>query len=275
MKLSFNTWAYASFPFWMPAYTLEDTITRLARMGYDAVELGGGAPHAYPAYLDAQRRKETVDLLHKEGIVVSSICPALGGGPGYNPGSPYDVERKASVQYYKDVVALAKDLESKAVIYVAGWSVHGTERAQAWEWSRNVLREVASFANEIGVTMMVEPTPADTNIVESADDALRMMREVESPAVKVMFDTIHAMYRGESWVDYVYTMGKDLGHVHITDKDRLAPGAGGTDFAPLIKALRDVGFDGFLTQECGFMPGTDPDAVAKEGLKNLKALLAE
>ena len=48
MKLSFNTWVYSSFPVWVPAYTIEETIKRIARIGYDGIEIGAAAPHAYP-----------------------------------------------------------------------------------------------------------------------------------------------------------------------------------------------------------------------------------
>jgi hypothetical protein len=51
MKYAFNTWAYSSFPAWLPAYTLDEAIRRLAGIGYDGVEIGCAAPHAWPAYL--------------------------------------------------------------------------------------------------------------------------------------------------------------------------------------------------------------------------------
>ena len=39
-KYAFNTWVYGSFPVWVPAYTLDETIRRLARIGYDGIEIG-------------------------------------------------------------------------------------------------------------------------------------------------------------------------------------------------------------------------------------------
>jgi sugar phosphate isomerase/epimerase len=85
MKYAFNTWAYGSFPTWLPAYTLDETIRRLATIGYDAVEIGCAAPHAWPAYLSPDKRKEIRKIADGEGIVVSSLLPAPGDGPGCNP----------------------------------------------------------------------------------------------------------------------------------------------------------------------------------------------
>jgi protein FrlC len=101
-----------------------------------------------------------------------------------------------------------------------------------------------------------------------------MMREANSPNVKLMFDTIHAMYRNEPMQDYVKVMGKDLAHIHVSDHRRLPPGAGGTDFRPLIEALKEVGYLGFLTQEVGFASrGVNPDADAVKGLEYMRSLL--
>ncbi len=57
--------------------------------------------------------------------------------------------------------------------------------------------------------MAVEPTPTDSNLIENADDAIELMRAVGAPNVKLMFDTIHVLYRNEVPTDYVYRMGKD------------------------------------------------------------------
>lgn len=109
MKLSFNNWVYSSFPVWVPAYTLEETIKRIARIGYDAIEIGAAAPHAFPAYMGKERRKAIKKVLDDNGLAVSSMLPAPGGGPGFNVSSPLEEERKAAIEQYKAVVELCSD----------------------------------------------------------------------------------------------------------------------------------------------------------------------
>src|SRR3712207_2681108 len=140
------------------------------------------------------------------------MLPAPGGGPGYNVASPLEEERRAAVEQYRKVIELCSDLGGATVLYIAGWQVYGTSRARAWEWSRTALQQLAHTAADHGVTMAIEPTPEDSNLVESCDDALDLMREVDSTHVKVMFDTIHAYYRNEVPTDYVHAMGADLHH---------------------------------------------------------------
>jgi protein FrlC len=273
MKYAFNTWCYGSFPTWVPSYPLEEAVRRLARIGYDGIEIGCAAPHAWPAYLPPARRKELRRLMEGEGLPAVSLLPAPGGGPGFNGASPYGEERAGTVAHYKEVVDLAADLGAKLVLYIAGWQIFGTSRADAWAYSRDSLAEIAGHAAERGITICVEPTSADSNLVETADDALEMMRETGMGNVKVMFDTYHALYRNEVSADYIRVMGADLAHIHFADTDRRAPGDGTVDWVSVMQAAKDTGFAGHLTMEIGFNTrSVDPDAIARRALTYVKSI---
>jgi protein FrlC len=275
VKLAFNTWVYSSFPVWVPAYPLEVAIERIAKIGYDGIEIGAASPHAYPAYLTKARRREIKAALSANGLALASMLPAPGGGPGFNVASPIKEERAGAIDQYKRVVELCAEWGGKTCLYVAGWQIFDTTREQAWEWSRVALADIAAFAREHGVTLAVEPTSADSNLIETIDDALRLMTESRAANVKVMFDTYHALYRNEVSADYAYRAGKDLHHVHLADVDRNPPGAGRVDYVGLIDALKAVGFDGYLTMEIGFnRRGVEPDDYARRAFNFIKPLSA-
>lgn len=276
MKYSFNTWAYSGFPCWVPSYPLKEVIERLARIGYDALEIGCAQPHAWPYYLDSAQRKEIKRWLTDNNMSVSSMLPAPGGGPGGNIASPTKVERDWTVQYMKDCMDLGLDLDCKTLLCVCGWYGFGTRKRDAWKYAIESISKVADYAKKSGVTVMLEPTATDSNLVEAADDAINMMEDVGKDNVKLMFDTAHALYRNEVPSDYIYTMGKDLKHVHMTDYNRLAPGTAGCDFLPIMQALKDIMYDGYVTMENGFPSrGTHPDSVARISLENLKEIEAK
>lgn len=274
MKISYNTWAYSSFFVWVPSYTLDETIKRIASLGYDGIEIGAAAPHAYPPHLGADRRAQVRDLLQEHGIALSSMLPAPSGGPGNNPASPYVEERRATVEHYKELAELVASWGGKTLIYLPGWIIFGTSRRQAWAWSREVLTEVAHAIAHTGVTLVIEPTSHDTNLCVSADDAIELMQDVNLPNVKLMFDTFHVNYSREVNTDYVYKMGADLKHIHISDNDRLPPGMGVIDFPAVVDALIDIEFDGYLTMETGFhRRGIEPDLDARQGIEYLRPLV--
>jgi len=182
--ISFNTWVYSSFPTWVPSYPLEEVIKRISSFGYDAIEIGCASPHAWPDYLSNERRREILKLLKEKNLKVSAMLPAPGGGPGMNPSSPLAEERKFTINHYKEVVRLASEWECPTVIWVAGWVVHGTSQQDAWNYSLQGLIDVANFAKKHGVTMVVEPTPADSNLIETADDALLLREQTGLSNVK-------------------------------------------------------------------------------------------
>jgi protein FrlC len=273
MKYAFNTWAYSSFPAWLPCYPLDEAIRRIAAIGYDGVEIGCAAPHAWPAYLSKERRAELRNLLEASGLQAVSLLPTPGGGPGFNPASPLPEEREATVRYYNEVIDLASDLGAKKVLYIAGWQIFGTSRQQAWDRTKNCLDQIASHADKKGITIVVEPTAAATNLIETADDAMELMRSVARDNVKVMFDTLHALYRNEIPADYVRAMRDDLVHIHVSDSNRVIPGEGRVDWIGLMQALNECGYDGYLTMEIGLDSRTaDPDQIARTALKFLKGI---
>ncbi len=105
---------------------------------------------------------------------------------------------------------------------------------------KDCLDQIASHADEKGITIVVEPTAAATNLIETADDAMELMRSVARDNVKVMFDTLHALYRNEIPADYVRAMREDLVHIHLSDSDRVIPGEGRVDWIGLMRALNEV-----------------------------------
>jgi protein FrlC len=274
--ISFNTWVYSSFPSWLPSYPLEEVIKRLSTFGYDGIEIGCASPHAWPDYLYKERRQEILKLLKKSNLNVAAMLPAPGGGPGMNPSSPLLEERKFTIQHYKDVIQLANEWDCPTVMWIAGWVVHGTSQKDAWNYSLEGLVDCARFAKDLGVTLVVEPTPSDSNLIETPDDALLLSEEAGESNVKVMFDTFHSLYRNEVPSDAVYSMKDKLHHVHISDNDRLPPGQGRGNFKSVLQALKDINYDGYLSMEVGFHTRqSDPDWYAETSITYLRGLLNE
>jgi fructoselysine 3-epimerase len=276
MKYACNTWMYGSFPCWLPSYPLEEVIKRLATIGYDGIEIGCAAPHAWPAYVSNAKRKALRSLLAERNLAAVSLLPAPGGGPGNNPASPSSEERKATIEHYKEIIDLGHDLGATLVLYIGGWQIFGVTRQEAWNWSLETLRSIADHASQAGITIAAEPTPADSNLIETADDALELMRASGKDNVKLMFDTYHALYRSEVSADYVRAMGKDLVHVHAADVNRLPPGDGVVDWYSLVRALQEANFGGYITMEIGFNSrSVEPDKFAQRAISFLKQVEAE
>ena len=219
-------------------------------------------------------RENVAKMLKENNIKVSSVLPTPGGGCGNNVASPIEAERKVAIQNYKDAIDLAYDLGSHICLYVAGWVIWGVTQKQALQWSKECLIEIAKYAKTKSIIMAVEPTPCEgSNLIENADDALDLMNDSNLDNVKVMFDTIHVLYRKDIMTDYVAKMGDNLSHIHIADLDRTPPGTH-TDFRPLIDALKRIDYQGYLTMEIAIgMQGIDPNLNAQIAYDYMKSIL--
>jgi protein FrlC len=272
MRLSFNAWVYCSFPVWLPARSLDDVIDELAAAGYDGIEVGAAAPHAFPEFLDAARRAEILARVEHHGMAVSAICPALGGGPGYNPLSPERAEREASKRYMAGCIELAADLRCERVIWLGGWRRHGQSHAEAWSHGVEALQAAAAAAQDRGVRLVVEPTPADSNVLERAGDCLALIADAGVQA-GVMMDTFHILHRQDEIGDALREAGEHLEYVHVADEGRDAPGTH-RDFGSMVGQLRALGYDGWLAMEVGFnRREVDPGALARASAAHIRGLL--
>jgi protein FrlC len=272
MKLSFNSWVYAAFPAWLPLRSLEDTIDTLAEIGYDGIEIGAAAPHGFPDQMDAARRRAVSAHLQQRGLEVSALCPAMGGGPGYNPASPDAPEREAGLAYMKGCIELASDLSCPNLIFLGGYRRYGQLETEAFEYQRESLVALAEHAGRHGVRLQVEPTAADSNLLDTAGDCHRLI-DAAGVDAGIMMDTFHIAYRNDDIRESLRQAGDRLGYVHLADLDRDAPGTH-RDFTTVVAELRELGYDGWLSMEIGFnRRESDPDGLARAAYAHVHGIL--
>jgi protein FrlC len=105
-------------------------------------------------------------------LLPSAGCESAGnsgGGSGFNPASPFVEEREATVEQYKQAIDLASDLGATKVLYIAGWQIFGTTHQEAWSPTRDCLDRVAAYASQKDIIIVVEPTAATTNLIQTTD----------------------------------------------------------------------------------------------------------
>jgi sugar phosphate isomerase/epimerase len=214
---------------------VEKSIKRVAKYGYDALELVG-EPDDYDVKGVNRQCKDN-------GIVISSIC------------SLYTTERDlaspdAGVMSVADLAAGVgagvRIVAPTAFGKGGGWKDPEEER----KWAIDGIRESGEYAAGIGVKLCIEAwNRYETYMVNRLEQCLELMREVDLPNVGVMGDTFHMNIEEESIEGAFRAAGKDLIHVHIADSTRAAPSKGHIDFIPVLEALRDIGYEGYLSFE--------------------------
>jgi protein FrlC len=256
----------------LPAYSLEETMRILSEAGYEGIEIACHSPHAWPYYMTQEKREQVNRWQEKYNIAVSSVMAPPGGGPGCNVASTDKAERDFSIQLIKDVIDMGHQWGCKRLAFVAGWHRFGISHAAARRNTLDALKVLGEHALDRDVVICIEATATDSNIVDTPDDAIELIEMAGLPNIGVMFDMQHAFFRKDDPTDYVYTSGKYLKSVHLTDYDRLTPGAGSADFYPVMQALKDIGYDGFVTMETGFSRTSGMRSITKKAIDFLRAI---
>ncbi|TCN21188.1 sugar phosphate isomerase/epimerase family protein [Mesobacillus foraminis] len=246
-KYSATQWIYGN-------ESLEDSLKRLKRFGYQGVELAGE-----PYTIDIE---ETKELLTNYELECSSICGIFT--PERDLSSSNDEIRKKAVEYVKRSVDLAKTLHASTLIVVptcVGKLSPETTLEEEWNNAIQSVKEAGLYAKEQGITIAIEALNRyETYLVNNLTLALRFVEEVNVEGVGIMADLFHMSIEERDMRDSIMKISRYLAHVHIADNTREAAGLGQTDFAPVISLLKELGYKGYITME--FLPAVSNPYVA-------------
>ena len=131
--------------------------------------------------------------------------------------------------------------------------------ATAEEWKRSVdhLRRAAEYAAGTGVVLAEEVVNRfELYHLNTLDQAIRCIDEVDHPNCRIHLDTFHAHIEEKDPAEAIRRAGPRIAHVHISENDRGVPGTGSVQWDASFAALRDIGYDGWLTVEAfgNFLP---------------------
>jgi sugar phosphate isomerase/epimerase len=255
MKYSVSNWIFGKEP-------LEDGFQRLAKFGYDGIELRG-EPRLYKV-------NEIQNLMERYGIKVLSIC---GMYPGPHKDQLRDLShpkvhiRKQAIIYVKELIDLAKVLATPVVIVTpcpVGKNMPLNTKKKEWQWAVESVKEAGNYAGEKGVFLAIEPINRyETYLINSIDEALCFINEVELDSVKIMGDTFHMNIEDADFGLAIRKADRDLIHIHVADSNRQSPGRGHIDFRQIMIALKEIDYQYSLAME-PLPPLSNPYAALSE-----------
>ncbi|MED0716190.1 sugar phosphate isomerase/epimerase [Aeribacillus composti] len=237
---------------------VEKSIERLAKFGYDAIELVG-EPDNYDT-------KQVRKLVSDYGISVSSICSI------YNEqrdlAHPDPAKRRQAIDYVKRVADMSAEVGAPVMIVAPTACMKTSSLADIEDeikWAIEGIREGGEYAAKLNVKLCIEAwNRYETYMLNRLDQAIDMMKKVNLPNVGIMGDTFHMNIEEADIAEAIRKSGDALIHIHFADSNRAAPGMGHIDFAPILKALKEINYQGYVTFE--ILPAAaDPFGVMRKG----------
>ncbi len=257
---------------WMRAEPVETTIRRLAKYGYDSIEISYDSVELSPG---APGVKAVKQMLKENGIRCYGSISLMFTGRDLIHADP--AVRARSVEYLKNCVQMVADLDGSTMSIVpseVGKVKPMASPEEEWQWAIEGLKEVRDFANKVGVRIAIEPLNRfETNFLNRHDQALLLAQEV-GPDVGVCLDVYHMNMEEANMFKAIENAGLQLYDLHVADNNRMACGMGAIDWERLINTCKQIGYDGSLTVE--FVPPIDrtPANPYKNALAAADATLA-
>lgn len=237
---------------------------RAAAHGFDAVEI-------FPRSTGDLNARQLQQLLKEHQLKLA----AMGTGAGWLVHRLRLTDPDASIRaeardFIASVIDFAGRFGAPAIIgSMQGRSEGTVAREQAFHWLREALEQLAARAHALGVPLLIEPLNRyETNLVKSVADGLELLKPLRTKNVKLLVDLFHANIEETSIADAVRLAGCDLGHVHFADSNRQAVGFGHTDYSPIADALRQVGYEGYVSAE--ILPLPDSEAAARQTMASFR-----
>ena len=278
MKLAFSSNAYLKHSF-------DETADRIAAIGYEGLELLADVPHAWPAGLLEGPKRGIRAAMERNGLTFSNVNAFMMNAvndyrqPYWYPSfiEPDPHYRRVRIDHTRRALSLCAELGAPHVTTEPGGPIApGQTRQDAIDLFVEVLKPLAEHAHDEGVLLLIEPEPG--LLLETTDQYLEVADRVGAPSIGLNFDVGHAFCVREDLPAAIAKLAPHIRHYHFEDiaasrvHHHLVPGMGAIDFAAVIAAIRQTGYDGWLTVELyPFLE--DPDAAARGALDVLRPLV--
>jgi len=218
-----------------------DLVYKIKEMGFDIIEI-------------AVEQKELIDwhklkeIVNQTGLKVT-ISGAFGAQRDISHTDP--LIREKGLKYITECIEIAKFMDSPIFggpVYSAVGKtrfISDDQKKRERAWCIENLIKVSKIAEDCGIIVGVEPLNRfETDMINTADQALSLVKEVNHPNIKVSLDTFHCNIEEKSIPDTIRKVGKELlCHIQANESDRGTPGTGNVDWIGIKQALDDIGYD--------------------------------
>lgn len=235
----------------LPGATIAEKLDNAARCGFDGVELLG---HGLLDRLD-----EVEAAFKGHSVKPTAICAGFRG----TLLSPHKDQRELAYNDIRLLLEAAARLEMVGLIVVPIFGGPQVPDLSPWKDAVSIEHELlypqwmelSEFAASLGTLLLLEPLNRyETHFMNRLEQGDAFIKRLEdSRGTKMLADFFHMAIEeadlAASFKDHL----AEIGYVHLADSNRKQPGQGHTDFRTSFQVLKDGGYDGYMSLECGIV----------------------
>jgi sugar phosphate isomerase/epimerase len=253
---------------------IETIFAKAAAIGFDGVELAPFTLADSVETISADRRREIVKAAADAGVEIVGLHWLFVSPKGLHLTTPDETVRRRSADYLKALADFCADVGGKVMIFGSPGQrdlVPPVTYDEGWARAKEVYAAAADTLQARGVTLCIEAlAPAETNFIQTADEAAKMADEIGHPNIDIMLDVKAMASMPDGIIGTTAKFGSRAKHYHVNDPSGKGPGMNGTEFGPILDALAKTDFNGWVSAE-PFDYKPDPDTVARTAYETLTA----
>jgi len=244
--------------------------------GYTGIEIAPFTLASDVHVISAADRQRVRKLAEDAELEVVGLHWLLAKTQGFHLTSPDRAVRRATGAYLTELARLCHDLGGRVLVFGSPQQrnlVPGINLERGIELAVDVFRQAMPALEDLGIVLAVEPlAPAESNFLNTADDAARVIEMIGSPCCRLQLDC-KAMSSEERPIPQIIRRHHTLlEHFHANDPNRQGPGFGELDFVPILTALGEVAYHGWVSVEVfDYAPGVE--SLARDSIEYLRDCL--
>lgn len=254
-------------------WKLEAAMAYAAKAGYDAIEIAPFTLAKYVTDIPAAERQAIRGAAARNGIAIAGIHWVLAQAEGMHLSHSDPAVRERTAKYFCDLVDFCADVGGENIVVGSPKQrslLPGVTLRQAWDWAAETFHGSIKRAEDRGVTICLEPlAPAETDFINTAEEALRFARQFGSARFKIILDVKAMCSESKPIPQIIRESWPHFAHFHANDKNLKGPGFGEVDFKPIAAALKEVGYDGFISVEV-FKFEDGAEVIASKSIEYLR-----
>lgn len=250
----------------------------IAETGYTGIELAPFTLAPLITDVSPQQRRELRAEAEDHGLTICGLHWLLAKTEGFHLTTNDRNVREATTKYLIELGHACADFGGTVMVF--GSPAQRNQRAdvsreQAYENAAEVFRGALPAFAERGVSIALEPlTPRETNFLNTCAEAVELIERVAQPNL-VLHQDVKAMLSEPTPIpELIERYASITGHFHVNDDNLLGPGMGRTDYHPIVKALLDSGYSGWVSVEVfDYKPGAE--YIARESIDYMRRMIDE
>lgn len=259
-------------------WTWEDQCTFIAKTGYTGIEVAPFTLADRAGDVGPQTRTRLRETATANGLEIIGLHWLLAKTEGFHLTTADQSVRNATADYLIELGQLCHDLGGSIMVLGSPQQrslEDGMPHEQATENAIEVLKKcVPAFADQ-NVTLCIEPlAKTETDFCNTCQHAVEMMNEINSPNIRLHQDVKAMLDEGTPIDELIHQFKNEVGHFHVNDGNLLGPGMGDTDFVPILRALKETKYSGWVSLEV-FKYEPSSEEIAQQSLQHMRSILEQ